>query len=247
MSDQINDKDAVKFTSGQIPMSFLPKFRKCATKSKFKDDQKKEHMSSSLLYPFYGGKHVPPVVVSGFYHVFKTKIPQNAAQIGTGQSVVCIINCTSSAIDVTRPYRDGGFMIGYPYDAQGTANRIPGKTTIAGEETFGVGAYANGIASIIYGSGAVLKLSATDSTFSPLGIAYGSSINSGAGLGVTADLNTKSDIKAWFGQTGDKTNFTAGGNCTDKTSDVKITASVAPWESMQWKTGPLFTVLIEPV
>lgn len=255
MSTEINDEDAVHLMVAQAPLDLLDKFRSCATSSTWTDDDGNSQLASQMLYPFYGGQHVPDKVVHDFYHVFSVSIPQNAAQMGVGQSVVILINATSSTIKVTRAYRDGGYMIGIPYftgTVDGAAvtdkpNIIPGLQDVGGVKTFGVGGYINNYASIFYGSGGVLQLNAQDSAFSPAGVSYGSSINGGSGLGVSANLAGVSDLEAWYDKTGDQSDFKGGSHVTDTHDRLKITASFGSWNRLESGQGGLFSVLLENV
>ncbi len=273
MSNEIHDDGALKFDVGLMPMTMLDMFRQCAQTSQFSDGgtrnrgvdprlppwmppalldgaEVSKSMSSALLYPFYGGKKVPDEVIHtpDYWGLSTVTIHRDAAQIGWGQSVVVIVNTLSSGIKVTRPYRDGGWMLGIPRDANGTDNHIPGKTTMDGADYFGVGAYANDSASIFYGSGAVLSLVSDDGKLPAAAVAYGSSINGGSGLGVTAHASSvASDAKGWFSKTGDKTDFKPGTHVADTNGHLKITASVASWEDLKSNKGGLFTVLLEQV
>jgi hypothetical protein len=247
VSDQINDDGAEMLDVALMPVAMLDMFRQCATTSRFTPKAGSELMSSSLLYPFYGGKSVPDTVVStpDYWGLTTVTLHRDAAQVGTGECVVVIVNALPCAVTVTRPYRDGGYLMRLPRAADGTANLIAGKTTVDSADYFGVGAYVNGIASIFYGGGAVLFIKPADGSFPTAALAYGSSINGGCGLGATANASSIGDAKAWFSKTADHTDFVAGNGIVSTNGVLKVSASVAPWDKLKSDRGGVFTILLE--
>ncbi len=244
MSDQINDDGAETVNVGQMPATMLDLFRQCATASEFALDDGSKLMSSSLLYPFYGGKNAPdPLNLPPEF--YQPTVHQDAATVYTGQSAVVIVNTLPCAVTITRPYRDGGYMLKLPKGSTGTNNHIDGKSTVDGADYFGVGGYLNDAASMFYGSGAVLFITPDDGAIPAAALAYGASIVKGVGLAVSASAANISDAEKWFGKTADNDTFKAGTSVSDSSAALKITASVASWNSVTNIHGGVFTVLIE--
>lgn len=249
MTDSINDDGAEAIPVSAMPFSMLPMFQEIATSGQFTVAGKKQ-MGSQLLYPFYGGKSLPDETIrdpSDWWGAFGVTIHRDAAQIGPGQCAVIIINTSANTLTVTRPYRDGGWMLRYPVDENARPGVIVGRQSVDGVDTFGVGAFINDIASIFYGSGAVLYLTPSDSSFPTQVFGYGTSIGGGGGMALCADKAKVPDPEAWFKKNADNNTFPAGGSLRDKTSKIKMTASYAPWDGLQSNHGGVYTVLIESV
>lgn len=249
MTDSLNDDGADAIPVSAMPASMLSMFQEIAKTGQFTIAGKKQ-MGSQLLYPFYGGKSVPDVTIhdpSDWWGAVGVTVHRNAAQVGPGQCVVIIINTSPNTLTVTRPYRDGGWMLRYAVDEHAQPGVIVGRQSVDGVDTFGVGAFVNDAASIFYGSGAVLFLTPSDTSFPTQVFGYGTSINGGGGMALCADKAHVPDATAWFQKNADNNSFPAGGSLTDKTSKIKMTASYAPWDGLQSHNGGVYTVLIESV
>jgi hypothetical protein len=243
VSDEIDDDSTAKVDVGLMSMGMLDLFRQCATTSQFTPKGGSKLMSSALLYPFYGGKSVPDKLL--LEPGWAVTEHNDAAEVYGGQSAVVIVNTLSCAVKVTRPYRDGGYMIILPKGTDGVDNHIDGRTTIDGTVYFGVGGYINDTASIFYGSGAVLFITPDDGAIPAAALAYGASVNGGVGLAVAASASDISDPEKWFSKTADHDTFTAGNSVSSSSLKLKITASVASWDNTTNTYGGVFTVLLE--
>ena len=141
VSDLINDDNAEAIPVSAMPKTWISTFRQLATTGRFSFNGGAEQMGSQFLYPFYGGKKTPDVTVSDpfdYWGTVKTTIHHDAAQLGPGQCAIVIINAAPTTLTVTRPYRDGGYMLRYPVDEANKAGVIAGVTTMDGVDTIGL-------------------------------------------------------------------------------------------------------------